>query len=64
MHVATFFAQTWNPSGVVNLCTLVIGRKCTVYDRCDLSFSQAIFQIVGQYVTTKGVGTPLLSELL
>lgn len=52
------------PSGVVNLCTLVIGRNCTVYNGSDLSFSEAIFQIVGQYVTVKGVGAPLLSELL
>ena len=35
-----------------------------MYNRSDRSFSEVIFQIVGQYVTTKGVGTPLLSELL
>lgn len=38
--------------------------ESTVYNRSDRSFSEAIFQIVGQYVTTKGVGTPLLTELL
>ena len=35
-----------------------------MYNGSDLSFSEAIFQIVGQYVTVKGVGAPLLSELL